>query len=149
MGDTKMNDGDDLIDYNEVDPEDLLARNDPNAPEQGERESTEELDWTFDDEQQAQHQVKYGDEIFYEPFTPKPPRGSVEDIQHKLRISGTRLRKGLNVSLKADVQAWTALRRPASLHSAQRTLAEMLSWETATYTCPSTPWKSTSTLRYV
>ena len=44
MGDTKMNDGDDLIDYNEIDPEDLLARNDPNAPEQGEGKSTEEPD---------------------------------------------------------------------------------------------------------
>jgi hypothetical protein len=39
---------------------------------------------------------------------------------------GTRLRRELNKSLLTDSQAWAALRRPASLHSAQRTLAEML-----------------------
>ena len=49
MGDTKMNDGDDLIDCNEVDPEDLLARSDSKAPEQGGGKSTDEPDWTFDD----------------------------------------------------------------------------------------------------
>jgi hypothetical protein len=44
----------------------------------------------------------------------------------KFKVLGTRLRKDLNRSLLTDPQAWTALRRPASLHSAQRTLAEML-----------------------
>ena len=71
-------------------------------------------------------QTKYGDEVHYEPFTPKLPRGSVEDILHRLRITGVRLRKDLNRSLLFDHKAWTALRRPASIHTAQRTLAEML-----------------------
>ena len=34
MGDAKMNVGDDLIDYNEVDPEDLIAEKNPDAPNQ-------------------------------------------------------------------------------------------------------------------
>ncbi len=87
-----------------------------NAPNKGDEDSPEEDDWAFDDEQKEQHQAKYGDSIFYEPFVPKPPRGSVEDIQHKLRIAGTRLRKSLTRNLHLDPKAWTALRRPASLH---------------------------------
>jgi hypothetical protein len=126
MGDTKMKDGDDLIDYNEVEPEDLIAGRNPDAPNQGNGNSTEDPDWAFDDEQKAQSQAKFGDEIYYEPFTPKPLHGSVEDIQHRLRVTGIRLRKDLNRSLLTDPKEWTALRRPASLHTAQRTLAEML-----------------------
>jgi hypothetical protein len=126
MGDTKMDKDDDLVDYNEVDPEDLIAGKTHNALNKGSGDPPGEDGWTFDDEQKEQHQVKYGDSIFYEPYAPKPPHGSVEDIQHRLRIPGVRLRKDLNRSLLTDPQAWTTLRRPASLHSAQRTLAEML-----------------------
>ncbi len=121
-----MDKDDDLVDCNEVDPEDLIAGKTHNVPSKGDGDPPEELDWTFDDEQKEQHQAKYGDSIFYEPYAPKPPRESVEDIQHKLRVVGVRLRKDLNRSLLTNPQAWTALRRPASLHSAQRTLAEML-----------------------
>ncbi len=148
MGDTKMNDGDHLDDYNEVGQDGKPLEDTP-------------LYWSFDDEQKAQaqeFQAKYGDEIYYEPFTPKLPRGSVEDIQHRLRITGVRLRKDLNRSLLFDPQAWTALRRPASIHTAQRTLAEMLmSIPSADQEhfhelgdgyvyMPLQPWKSTSTL---
>jgi hypothetical protein len=59
-------------------------------------------------------------------YLPELLRGSVEDIQHKLKTVGRRLRRDLNRSLHSDPQAWKALRVPASLHSAQRTLAEML-----------------------
>jgi hypothetical protein len=121
-----MDKDDDLIDYNDVYPEDLIAGRTQGTLNKGDGTSSDPEDWSFDDEQKAQSQAKYGDSIFYEPFTPKPPRGSVEDIQHRLRIAGIRLRKDLNRSLLTDPQAWTALRRPASLHSAQRTLAEML-----------------------
>ncbi len=114
---------DDLVDYNEVDP---ITETAYNAPNNGKEGLPDLDDCTFDDKQTEQHQTKYGDSIFYEPFAPKSPRGSVEDIQHKLRIAGTRLRKDLTRSLHLDPQAWTALRRPASLHSAQRMLAEML-----------------------
>ncbi len=48
MGDTNMDKDDDLLDYNEVDPEDLIAGNTQNAPNKGDGDSPEELDWTFD-----------------------------------------------------------------------------------------------------
>jgi hypothetical protein len=104
MGDTNMDD--DLVDYNKVDP---IAGTVHNAPNKGDEDPPEDPDWAFDDEQKEQHQAKYGGSVFYEPFVPKPPRGSVEDIQHKLRIAGTRLRKGLTRSLHLDPQAWTSL----------------------------------------
>jgi hypothetical protein len=126
MGDTNMDEHDDLVDYNEEDPIDPIAGKTHNAPNKGDGNPPEEPDWTFDDEQKKQHQAKYGDSIFYEPYAPKPPRGSVEDIQHRLRVAGARLKKDLNRSLLTDPQAWTVLRRPASIHSAQRTFAEML-----------------------
>ena len=46
---------------------------------------TEDPDCTIDDAAKAQFQAKYGDEVYYDQFAPKPPRGSVEDIQHRLR----------------------------------------------------------------
>ena len=117
-----MDKNDDLVDYNEVD----LNGNPIPKPNEGDEGPPDDHGWTFDSEQTAQFQAKFGDETYYEPFTPKPPRGSVEDIQHRLRITGVRLRKELNRSLLTNPDAWTALRRPASLHTAQRTLAEML-----------------------
>jgi hypothetical protein len=143
MGDANMNkDGDLPDDYNEVDldgnpiakaNEDdemdldgLIAGNSLDAPNQGKGDLTDQLDWTFDDAQEVLSRAKFGDETYYEPFNPKPLRGSVEDIQHRLRITGLRLRKDLNRILLTNPDEWTALRRPASLHTAQRTLAEML-----------------------
>ena len=122
MGDTNMDKNDDLVDYNEVD----LDGNPITKHNQGDEGPPEDQGWTFDDEQTEQFRAKFGDETYYEPYAPKPPRGSVEDILHRLRITGVRLRKELNRSLLTDPDKWTALRRPASLHTAQRTLAEML-----------------------
>ena len=101
MGDEKMGDcsEQELVDYNDPDP------------------FTNKGDLS---------QTKYGDEVYYEPFTPKLPRGSIEDVMQRLRVTGLRLRKDLNRSLLTDQKAWTALRRPASIHTAQRTLAKML-----------------------
>ena len=70
---------DELVDYNEIDPITGIVSN---APDLGDEDPSDADDWSFDDEQKAPHQAKYGDSIFYEPFVPKPPRGSVEDIQH-------------------------------------------------------------------
>ena len=55
MGDAKMSDipDEELVDYNEPDP--------------------------FEDGEDLS-QTKYGDEVYYEPFTPKPLRGSIEDV---------------------------------------------------------------------
>jgi hypothetical protein len=52
--------------------------------------------------------------------------GTIEDIQQKLRIGGLKLRKHYNESLKRNPEKWKALRAPASMQSAQRTLSEML-----------------------
>jgi hypothetical protein len=60
---------------------------------------TEDPDCVIDDTQKAQFLAKHGDEVYYEPYAPKPPRGSVEDIQHRLRMTGLRLRRHLNYSL--------------------------------------------------
>ena len=125
MGDTSMVRDDDLTDYNGEVLEDRITEETPKAPNQGDRDVLAELEWTLDDEQKVLSETKYGDETYYEPFTPKPPRGSVKDIQHRLRVTGIRLRKDLNHSLHTNPDQWTALRRPASLHTAQRTLAEM------------------------
>jgi hypothetical protein len=121
MGDTNMDKIDDLVDYNE-DFEDRIAGKTSKDPE----DILKSLEWTDEDEDKVQSPTKYDDEVYYEPFTPKLPRGSVEDIQHRLRVTGIRLRKDLNHSLLTDRDKWTALRRRASLHTTQQTLAEML-----------------------
>ncbi len=122
MGDTNMENADETIRkfdelYGSLSP--------PHATDTNESSGgpTEDPDCLIDDEQKALFQAKYGDEVYYEPFNPKPPRGSVEDIQYRLRITGLRLRRELNHSLRTNPDQWTALRRPASLHTAQRTLA--------------------------
>jgi hypothetical protein len=115
MGDSNTNNDDTLEDYNELHQDSHID---------GKTQGTPPLDWTFNDEHEALS--KCGDASFYDPYVPKPPRGSVEDIQYRLRTTGLRLRKDLNRSVLLRPQHWTALRRPASLHSAQRTLAEML-----------------------
>ena len=89
---------DDLVDYNEVD----LNGNPIPKPNEGDEDPPSDQGWTFDEEQTAQFRAKFGDETYYEPYNPKPPRGSVEDIQHRLRITGIRLRKELNRSLLTD-----------------------------------------------
>jgi hypothetical protein len=47
MGDTNMDEDDDLVDYNEVDP-DLIAGKTHNALNKGNGDPPEELDWSFD-----------------------------------------------------------------------------------------------------
>jgi hypothetical protein len=123
MGDSNMNNDDELVDLNEIDLDAYIAGKSQNALKEDDGNLNGQ-DWTFDNEQKAPS--VNGDPRFYDPYLPAPFRGSVEDIQHKLKITGTRLRRDLNRSLHTDPQAWEALRRPASIHSAQRTLAEML-----------------------
>ncbi len=126
MVDSSLKYDDSLVDYNDVlvDPDDLIAGKPQGTLNKGDETYSDPLDWTFGDEHEALS--KSGDSSFYDPYHPKSPRGSIEDIQHKLKVTGLRLRKDLNRSLLTKPQHWTALRRPASLHSAQRTLAEML-----------------------
>jgi hypothetical protein len=157
-----MDNDNDLVNLNDVDLDTYIAGKSQNALNKGIGNSSGK-DKTFDDENKTSSVD--GDPLFYEPYLPKLPRGSVEDIQNKLRTAGSRLRKDLNKSLKSDPQAWNALKMPASLHSAQRTLSERwqrccsiallptkntsASWEMAMFACLSAPWKSFYTLRYV
>jgi hypothetical protein len=49
-----------------------------------------------------------------------------KEIEQGLRVSGLKLRKQIQADLKSNPLLWDALRRPASLHNAHRSLAEML-----------------------
>jgi hypothetical protein len=124
MDDSDMNNDDDVVDYNLVDLDNSIAGKIQNALKKG-KGNPNGNDRTLVEENQSL--PVNSDPLIYEPYViPKLPRGSVEEIQNNLRTLGSRLRKDLNKSLRTDPQAWKALRRPASLHSAQRTLAEML-----------------------
>ena len=72
MGDTNMTKTDELVDYNEVDAVTLVAltgtaleRTALNAPNKGDKGSSDEDGCTLDTEQ---HQAKYGDSVFYAPY---------------------------------------------------------------------------------
>jgi hypothetical protein len=74
MGDTKLNDDDDLVDYNEVDAEDHIAGKSQNAPNGGSGKRNA-VDGTFNHDMEALS--RSGDSSFYDPYVPRPPRGSV------------------------------------------------------------------------
>ena len=61
----------------------------------------------------------------YMPYLVSHPKGSAKEIEAALRMRGLRLRKELNQSLNQNPAAWKALNRPAPLHSASLSLAEM------------------------
>jgi hypothetical protein len=73
------------------------------------------------------------------PQTEGEVKIAVEDLTQKLRIGGLTRRNLLNRSLKECPEKWKALRRPASMHASQLSLAQML-------TCVP---KSTCCLRFV
>ena len=62
----------------------------------------------------------------YMPYLVSYPKGSAKEIEAALRMRGLQLRRDLNQSLSQNPEAWKALNRPAPLHSASLTLAEML-----------------------
>ena len=62
----------------------------------------------------------------YMPYLVSHPKGSAKEIEAALRMRGLQLRRDLNQSLSQNPEAWKALNRPAPLHSASLTLAEML-----------------------
>ena len=55
---------------------------------QGVGGSIEDPDCAVDVAATEQFRARFGDETYYQPFTPRPPRGSVEDIQIRLRVNG-------------------------------------------------------------
>jgi hypothetical protein len=60
------------------------------------------------------------------PQTEGEVQSVVEDLTQKLRQGGLARRIRLNRSLKEHPECWKALRRPASMHASQLSLAQML-----------------------
>ena len=60
------------------------------------------------------------------PQTEGEVKNAVEDLTQKLRVGGLTRRNLLNRSLKEHPENWKALRRPASMHGSQLSLAQML-----------------------
>jgi hypothetical protein len=56
----------------------------------------------------------------------KHPLGLVKELEQMLRFKDLDVRKKLQADLKEHPENWEALKRPASLHSAPLSLAEML-----------------------
>ncbi len=104
------NNDDTLVDYNEVDPDEYIRGKSQSSVVDSGKGKSNNNDWTFDEGNQSP--FNENDPYSYESYLPRPPRGSIEEIQHRLKILGGRLRKDLNKSLQTDPQAWKALRRP-------------------------------------
>ncbi len=73
------------------------------------------------------------DPYAYDPFnftqlpqTEGEAKIAIEDLTQKLRIGDLTRRNTLNRSLKECPEEWKALRRPASMHTSQLSLAAML-----------------------
>ena len=73
------------------------------------------------------------DPYSYDPFdltqlpqTESEVKSTVEDLTQKLRVGGLTRKNLLNRSLKECPEKWKALRRPASMHASQLSLARML-----------------------
>jgi hypothetical protein len=62
----------------------------------------------------------------YTPWIAALPMPFIKEIEQELRVSGLKLRKQIQADIKRNPLLWDALRRPASLHNAHRSLAEML-----------------------
>jgi hypothetical protein len=66
------------------------------------------------------------DPFDYTPWIAALPMPLVKEIEQGLRVNGLKLRKQIQADVKRNHLLWDALRRPASLHNAHRSLAEML-----------------------
>jgi hypothetical protein len=82
----------------------------------------EELRRTQDVEDQQDSQ----DPFDYTPWIAALPMPFTKEIEQGLRVNGLKLRKQIQADLKRNPLLWDALRWPASLHNAHRSLAEML-----------------------
>jgi hypothetical protein len=52
--------------------------------------------------------------------------GSAHELEQKLKVAGIKLRRQLLLSAHNDIEAWSLLYSPPSIHEASHTLAEML-----------------------
>jgi hypothetical protein len=76
--------------------------------------------------QGVQEQQDSQDPFDYTPWIAALPMPFTKEIEQGLRVNGLKLRKQIQADLKSNPALWDALRRPASLHNAHRSLAEML-----------------------
>ncbi len=117
MDDTKTDNFDELIDYNEVDPFAPITETALNAPNKGEEGSLDENDCTFDNEQQERHQSKYGDSIFMSPMLRNHPAGRLRTYNRSSEYRALVLGKALTEVLTG----------PTSMDSSQKTSLTSLS----------------------
>ncbi len=52
--------------------------------------------------------------------------GSAQELEKRLKMAGINLRRQLFMSAHNDIEAWSLLYSPPSIHEASHTLAEML-----------------------
>ncbi len=76
--------------------------------------------------QGAEEQQNSQDPFDYTPWIAALPMPFTKEIEQGLRVNGLKIRKQIQFDLKSNPALWDALRRPASLHNARRSLAEML-----------------------
>ena len=62
---------------------------------------------------------------FWIPETMNYVPGSAADLDQRLKAAGIKLRRELLTTCQADIDAWTALMNPPSVHTASHTLVEM------------------------
>ena len=62
---------------------------------------------------------------FWIPETKNYVPGSAADLDQKLKTAGIKLRRELLMTCQSDIDAWTALLNPPSVHTASHTLVEM------------------------
>jgi hypothetical protein len=62
---------------------------------------------------------------FWVPETMNYMPGSAADLDQRMKAAGIRLRRELLMTCQSDIDAWTALMNPPSVHTSSRTLVEM------------------------
>ena len=62
---------------------------------------------------------------FWIPDTMNYVPGSAADLDQRLKTAGIKLRRELLTTCRTDIDAWTALMNPPSVHTASHTLVEM------------------------
>ncbi len=60
------------------------------------------------------------------PNTQSYISGSAHELEQKLKLAGIKLRRELLMSTHNDIDAWSLLYNPPSIHEASHTLVEML-----------------------
>jgi hypothetical protein len=78
------------------------------------------------DDAQMSPEVYTPPEGCWVPDTQSYISGSAKDLEQKLKLAGIKLRKELLLRAHNDIDAWSLLYNPPSIHEASHTLVEML-----------------------